>query len=645
MGRKKQGVSPLLGTILLVCMVFVLGVGVSLIAGKVGGPNLKKIPNALLQIWRNFPGRGAVGVVNVTGDKIEEAFYADFVMDTEMGSLFRNLKWKNLEVRVNGQPVENELEYVLYASPLPQSLKVTGALLPFPSGGGMVSFSYRQGFLKEGDEVAVVHKPTGWVPASVTMTHPLQCTEIGGWWVGPNMVDSCIEMRALQLRALEKEMVGKLDPPSIELRYGENYRWYKEDFDGARSYIPLIENLAGEIQLLLNSCKANGGYLENDMRELYNYLGPELVTERDYYKLCMAYKSWDQARRGVPPDNRLLYILINGLEIIYELENPKLRAWDPSYVSQKWTKALMEDLKENVTKGKLLPLIRQIESILAQPPYPNVPVEAVTYFGISPEMDDVYEDFYRPALAPYLNFENIGGTYTRWVGDNFVWDVWVYNVGGENAENLIRNATLWYCEDNSPTCTAWWVSKYFKRAKWVPGTPASLENALYVNPDNWLVPMENVYSFKWGTRIYDNTYHNVYRYTERLRLDNWWKTRKAPLNTLTYPGGLSPELVAFNLQVPYRPENTNVKRFAFLSRQIDRINAGEVFRDVIVVSNIPASLENRIWFEEYWFVYKHPKTGQWETQYFWNVHWNGSRGVIPGTGDGGGGGGGGGGGC
>ncbi|MEM3012612.1 MAG: archaellin/type IV pilin N-terminal domain-containing protein, partial [Candidatus Hadarchaeales archaeon] len=253
MGRKKQGVSPLLGTILLVSMVFVLGVGVSIIAGRVGGPNLKETPNVLLQIWRNFPGRGAVGVVNVTGDAVREAFYADFLMDTDMGSLFENVRWKNLEVRVNGQGVENELEYVLYASPLPSSAKVKNSLLSLPSGGGLVVFSYRQGFLKTGDEVAVVHQPSRWILANATMAPPLECTEIGSAWLGQNRVDSCISLRALQLRTLEREMVSALSP-TVEVRYNENYRWYKENFDKARSYIPSIENLAGQIQLLLNSC-------------------------------------------------------------------------------------------------------------------------------------------------------------------------------------------------------------------------------------------------------------------------------------------------------------------------------------------------------------------------------------------------------
>ncbi|MEM2672934.1 MAG: hypothetical protein QXF20_05020, partial [Candidatus Hadarchaeales archaeon] len=88
--RRKLGVSPLLGIVLLVSMVFVLGIGVSMIAERVGGPNLQNLPDILLQIWRNFPGRGAIGVVNVTGKEIGEAFYADFLMDTELGSLFEN---------------------------------------------------------------------------------------------------------------------------------------------------------------------------------------------------------------------------------------------------------------------------------------------------------------------------------------------------------------------------------------------------------------------------------------------------------------------------------------------------------------------------------------------------------------------------
>lgn len=630
MGRKKQGVSPLLGTILLVSMVFVLGVGVSIIAGRVGGPNLKETPNVLLQIWRNFPGRGAVGVVNVTGDAVREAFYADFLMDTDMGSLFENVRWKNLEVRVNGQGVENELEYVLYASPLPSSAKVKNSLLSLPSGGGLVVFSYRQGFLKTGDEVAVVHQPSRWILANATMAPPLECTEIGSAWLGQNRVDSCISLRALQLRTLEREMVSALSP-TVEVRYNENYRWYKENFDKARSYIPSIENLAGQIQLLLNSCKSTGGYLENDLKELDYYL--DMVNEQDYYKLCMAYKSWDQARKGVPTENRLLYLTVNGLEIIYTMENPIIRAWDPSYVST-WQstgfrKGTVENVAENITQKQLLPLIGKIENLLSQPPYPGVPVEALTYFGVSPEMDDIYEDFYRPAIVPVLK------SYT-WVNNTtFEFVIHVYNVGGENANSFTRYATLWYSTDNK-----WWVSKYFRRAKELGYTGTS-ENMLYVAPENWLVPMENKLVGAWGTRVYDNGYHDTYRYTYRLRLDNWWKSRPG-LQGKTYLENLSPELVFFGLQVPYYPDNGSVVLYARLEnrpehRTSDKQNLapGSYWVDNIRITP-PTAADNKIWLEDYYFFYQHPKTGRWEWQYFWNIHWSPGRPPPGGSGGGGG---------
>jgi len=632
MRKQRIGVSPLLGTILLVSMVFLLGVGVSFIARSVSGPNLKP-PNALLQLWRNFPGRGAVGVVNVSGDEVREAFYADFLMDTDMGTLFENVRWKNLEVKVNGQAVENELEYVLYASPLPADKKVKNALLSLPSGGGLVSFSYRQGFLKIGDEVAVVHKPSRWVLAQATMAHPLECPEVGSAWLGPNLVDSCISLRALQLRALQREMVAALSP-TIENRVNENYRWYYENFSRARSYIPRIENLAGQLQLLLNSCKATGGYLENDLRELYDYMGPGLISEQEYYELCMAYKSYDQSKRGVPQDNRFLYLLVNGLETIYTMENPVIRAWDPSYVS-KWQGTgplygLIENVARDYTNAKLLPIIRQIENILTQPPYPGVSVEAITYFGVSPEMDDIYEDFYRPAIVPYL-------VSYKWVDSTtFEFIIKVYNVGGDNANNFTRVATLWYSLDNK-----WWVSKYFKRAKDVGLTP---ENALYVKPENWLVPMENKLIGAWGTRVYDNGYHNTYRYTLRLRLDNWWKGRPGLVGKI-YLENLSPELVAFNLQVPYQQEDPSHQTILALrveNRPSDRerenwnLAPGTYWYDNIRIKP-PTAADNKIWLEDYYFIYQHPKTGQWEYQYFWNIHWAPAR--IPGAGGGGGGGG------
>jgi len=625
--RQKMGISPMVGTILLVCMVFLLGVGVSLIAGRVGGPNLSQTPNALLLIWRNFPGRGAVGVVNVTGDEIKEAFYADFVMDTGFGFLFENVRWKNLEVKVNGQAVENELEYLFYASPLPADKKVRNALLPFPSGGGMVSFSYRQGFLKIGDEVAVVHRPSKWVLAQTTMVHPLESVEVGRTWLGPNMVDSCILLRALHLRALQKEQVDALFP-LIENRVNDNYRWYYENFSKARSYIPRVENLIGEIHSLLESCKATGGYLENDLRELYNYLGPELMTEQDYYKLCIAYKSYDQWKRGVPEENRLLYMMLDGLETFYNMENPLLRAWDPSYVN-KWQGTgplygLVENVARDYTKGKMLPLVRQVENMFANPPYPGIPIETLVSFGI-PEMDDIYEDFYRPGITPNM-------VSYRWVDNTtFEYVIKVYNLGVENANNFIRVTTLWY--DNS---NKWWVSKYFKRAKDVGLSP---ENALYVNPDNWLVPMENALMSMWGTRVFDNGYHNTYRYTARLRLDNWWKGRPGLANK-TYLENLSPELVAFNLQVPYSAEpGTNaVLAFRLENRPSDRrpenrnLAPGTYWYDNIRVRP-PLEADNKIWLEDYYFIYQHPKTGRWEYQYFWHIHW--APGRIPGAGGGG----------
>lgn len=628
--RRKLGVSPLLGIVLLVSMVFVLGIGVSMIAERVGGPNLQNLPDILLQIWRNFPGRGAIGVVNVTGKEIGEAFYADFLMDTELGSLFENVKWKNLEVRINGLTAENDLEYVLYVSPLTPSLKVKNSLLPFPSGGGMVVFSYRQGFLKEGDRVTIIHKPSTWTIANTIIAPPWECTEIGSTWVRQNLVDSCISLRALQLRTLEREMVNALSP-SIEVRYNENYRWYKEDFDRARSYIPRIENLAGEIQLLLNSCKGTGGYLDNDMRVLDYYL--DMVSERDYYKLCIAYKSWDQARRGIPKENRLLYLVVNGLELIYNMENPIIRAWDPSYVSTWQTtgprKGTIENVAENITKKQLLPLIGTIENLLTQPPYPGIPVEALTYFGVSPEMDDLYEDFYRPAIVPVLK------SY-RWVDNTtFEFVIHVYNVGGENANNFTRYATLWYSTDN-----AWWVSKYFKRAKDL-GYTGSEENMLYVFPENWLVPMENKFIATWGTRVYDNSYHNTYRYTTRLRLENWWATRPG-LQGRKYLENLSPELVFFGLQVPYYPDNGNVVLYARLEnrpehRTADKLNLapGTYWVDNIRITP-PKAADNRIWLEDYYFFYQHPKTGEWEWQYFWNIHWSPGRPPPGGSGGGGG---------
>ncbi|MEM1982042.1 MAG: hypothetical protein QW788_05750, partial [Candidatus Hadarchaeales archaeon] len=211
----------------------------------------------------------------------------------------------------------------------------------------------------------------------------------------------------------------------------------------------------------------------------------------------------------------------------------------------------------------------------------------------------------------------------------------VYNVGGENANNFTRYATLWYSTDN-----AWWVSKYFKRAKDL-GYTGSEENMLYVFPENWLVPMENKLIATWGTRVYDNSYHNTYRYTARLRLEDWWATRPG-LQGRKYLENLSPELVFFGLQVPYYPDNGNVVLYARLEnrpehRTADKLNLapGTYWVDNIRITP-PKAADNRIWLEDYYFFYQHPKTGEWEWQYFWNIHWSPGR-PPPGGSDGGGG--------
>lgn len=591
--RKKVGVSPMLATILLVVMVFLLGVGVSLIYGRMEGVSFGKIPNTLLQIWRHFPGKGGIGVISVKGDKIPNAFYADFITDTPMGTLFENVRWKDMEVKVNGQEVENELEYILYSAPLPESKKTKDALLDFPSGGGAVVFSYTQGFLDRGDEVAVVYRPTGWIMAEAEMEDPLYCTESGGI-PGSNLVDSGIQLRLLWVLELENKVVDALTP-HVENRVHENCRWYVENFDEARSYVPKIEGLVEEVHQWLENSKSTGGVLENDLKELYNYL--PLVDMSRYYKLCMCYK------KG------LLNMLIDGLENIYNMEVGWLRAFDPSYVSDNWTRSVMENARE--ISLSLQKLVDDIEAKMEEGPYP-VPMKAIEYFGVSPAMDDIYEDLYRPALAPYL--EN-----AYWVADNFVWEVYVYNVGTENCINVTRVADIWYDPENE-----WWVSEYFDcdSTNWT----------VSVAPENWLVPMghgENIH--KWGTRMYDNTYHNRYRYTARLKIAEWLWSRL----THSYREYLSPESDYFELQIPYGGEGGKAIRYIVLTRNVDNINAGSVWFDNITVPNLPAEMENQIWLEDYYFVYTHPKTGDREWQYFWNVHWVGQRGEPPGGEEGG----------
>ncbi len=477
MRKQKEGVSPLLGTILLVSMVFGLGVGVSLIVRSVSGPNLP--PQTVVQLWTNYPGYGGVAIVHASGEGISKAYRADILENTPMGTLLENIRWANLELRVNGVRVENEIDLALITGPVKEGMN------DLPGPGEALALSFKRGKLNVGDKVELIYTPLGYKVAEATVPEPVP---------GRQYVDTGIQLRAARLLGRQEETVKAMK----EKRFSDARR------------------LAYELQAITRDLHDNylaySPYLENNLWELNRYM-PDLVSENLCKTLIVIYE-------GCLPH------LINALELIDNIMYVWLHVDDPSLLqavqlyqienARLCAKAIYENVQrvENLRKASKYydsskTLLQNMEILYAIP---------------GGFVQDLSRDLYIPFLTPWVEALSVsmsGGMNVQ---------LRIYNLGTTRVENLTAHMFMWLDNyqknlnpgDQGSLDSAFWVSRYFNVGQ--PSSRFTGFSQVVVDPQfvsKPLQPLQNTTMDMWEHIVWNYGWPRL-PYPTKCEREYWW---------------------------------------------------------------------------------------------------------------------------
>ena len=419
----KGGVSPLIATVLLVVTTLVAGGLLVEGLGKLGAPSTP--PQTVVQLWANYPGNGGIAIVHAGGEGISKAYRADILEETPMGTLLENIRWANLELRVNGVRVENEIELALVTGPVKRGMN------DLPGPGEALALSFKRGTLKVGDKVELIYTPLGYKVAEAVVPEPVP---------GRQYVDTGILLRLARLLARQEETMKAMK----EKRFSDARR--------------LAYELQAIVRDLHDNWLAYSPYLENDLWELHRYM-PDQVTENACKTLIVIYEG-------------CLPYLINAQELQENIVYRWLRADDPSLQQD----VGLPDIENAVLCAKAVyENLQMVENLRWNSKYytplpgenPNSPESKLRrmeiFYALPGGPQDLSRDMYVPFPTPWIEslYVDLSGLHMK---------VRVYNLGTTRIENLEAHAYSWV--DNKPAPSggedsSWdakfWASKFFNK--------------------------------------------------------------------------------------------------------------------------------------------------------------------------------------
>jgi flagellin-like protein len=477
-----RGVSPLIATILLVVTTLVAGGLLVEGLGRLGAPSIP--PQTVVQLWTNYPGNGGVAIVHASGEGIAKAYRADILEETPMGTLLENIRWANLELRVNGVRVENEIELALITGPVKEGMN------DLPGPGEALALSFKRGTLKVGDKVELIYTPLGYKVAEAVVPEPVP---------GRQYVDTGIQLRAARLLGRQEETVRAMK----EKRFSDARR------------------LAYELQAITRDLHDNylaySPYLENNLWELNRYM-PDLVPENLCKTLIVLYEG------GLPH-------LINCLELIDNIMYVWLHVDDPSLLQavQRYqienaalcARAIYENVQrvENLrwnskyytplpgeNKDSTESKIRRMEILYAIP---------------GGFVQDLSRELYLPFLTPWVEALSVS------MGSGMNVQLRIYNFGTTRVENLTAKMLMWldnYEKDNpgdqGSLASAIWVSRYFNVGEDIGnGFSQVVVDPQFVSKP--LQPLQNTTMNMWEHIVWNYGWPRL-PYPTKCEYQYWW---------------------------------------------------------------------------------------------------------------------------
>ncbi|TDA31046.1 MAG: hypothetical protein DSO02_07145, partial [Hadesarchaea archaeon] len=330
--------------------------------GRLGAPPMP--PQTVVQLWTNYPGYGGVAIIHASGEGITKAYRADIFEETPLGTLLENIRWQNIELRVNGVRMENEIDLALVTGPVKKGMN------DLPGPGEALVLSFKGENLKVGDKVELIYTPTGYKMAEATVPEPTP---------GRAYVDTAIQLRAARMLGRQEATVEAMK---------------KKNFQEARRLAYELQAIARDLH---DNYLARSRYLENNLWELHRYM-PDLVPENLCKTLIVIYEG-------------CLPYLINALELIETIMYQDLHADDPS---------LLQAVTQNqITAAAahsraILENLSKVENLRAASKYcldnerGNSNAEKIARMSILTAIpggfvQDLSRDLYIPFLTPWVN--------------------------------------------------------------------------------------------------------------------------------------------------------------------------------------------------------------------------------------------------
>ncbi|MCQ8897843.1 MAG: hypothetical protein NQU48_00085 [Hadesarchaea archaeon] len=470
-GKPERGLSPLIATVLLVVTTLVAGGLLVEGLGRLGAPSIP--PQTVVQLWTNYPGYGGIAIVHASGEGISKAYRADILEETPMGTLLENLRWANLELRVNGVRVENEIDLALVTGPVKRGMN------DLPGPGEALALSFKRGKLKVGDKVELIYTPLGYKVAEATVPEPVP---------GRQYVDTAIQLRAARLLGRQEETVKAMK---------------EKRFSDARRLAYELQAIARDLH---DNYLAYSPYLENNLWELNRYM-PDLVSENLCKTLIVIYE-------GCLPH------LINALELIENIMYVWLHVDDPSLLqavtldqitnASLCAKAIYENVQrvENLRKASKYydsskTLLQNMEILYAIP---------------GGFVQDLSRDLYIPFLTPWVE------TLSCSMSGGFHLALRIYNLGTTRVENINVKMKMWVDKvggSGEDTSAPFWPSIYFNKG------PTDRGNGFWtitVDPSFWnnqLQPMAQREMNMWEHIVWNYGWPRL-PYPTKCEGQYWW---------------------------------------------------------------------------------------------------------------------------
>lgn len=416
----RRSVSPLIATVLLIVTTLLAGGLLVEGLGRLGAPSIP--PQTVVQLWTNYPGYGGVAIVHASGEGISKAYRADILEETPLGTLLENLRWQNIELRVNGVRMENEIDLALITGPVKRGMN------DLPGPGEALALSFKGENLKVGDKVELIYTPIGYKIAEATVPEPTP---------GRAYVDTAVQLRAARMLGRQADTVQAMK----DKRFSEARRLAYE-----------LQAIARDLH---DNYLARSKYLDNNLWELHRYM-PDLVPENLCKTLIIIYE-------GCLPH------LINALELIETIIYQDLHVDDPSLL-QAVTESQINTAAAHARA--IMENVSMVENLRAASKYcldnerGNSNAEKIARMSILTAIpggfvQDLSRDLYIPFLTPWVERLEIS------MGGGFHLAVRIYNLGTTRVENIVPRMYMWFenydHEGEDSGDTAFWVSRYFNQ--------------------------------------------------------------------------------------------------------------------------------------------------------------------------------------